>query len=336
MERRPSVKGWIFLGLTPLILLYIGGLYRLGGFSPLFALVLLFAIPGAGLLALTGYRLVGSVPAWSAMVLGLLTAFLGCGDKGTAVLIWALCCGGPLAVSLLWPNLPRIRPLAMAALPTAGALWLGGALLYARWHFGTWQLSAVTRRIAEQYLALVEQVEGIYAELYPEGFPEQLQGMLTLMKEQGQAVGFMLITYVSFLLLGSFFGCIWAADRIASPHKKDRWLGSWGAMVPTPGISWIYFFSYFGVTFLNEQVRPVAVAVVTLAGFFYVFAALYTLRCFMRKKNWHSALQFLILFAGFTLSLFTAYGSALEPYSLLLILGLVVTTTPAVTKKILK
>ncbi len=336
MERKSSFKGWIFLGLVPLILLYIGVLYRIGGFSPASVLMLMAAIPGVGLLSLTGYRLVGSVPAWVAMLLGLLAAFIGCGEKGTAVLIWALCCGGPLAVSLLWPNLPRIRPLAMGALPVAGVFWLGGSLLYAKWHFGTWQLAAVTRRIAERFLALIDQMEAVYREIYPEGFPEDLENMFTLLREQDQAMGFLMISFLAYLLLGSFFGCIWAADRIASPDRAARWLGSWASMIPTPGISWLYFIAYFAAPFLKESVQQTAVAVLNLLGFFYVFTALYTLLRLLRQKNWPPAVQFLLIFAGFVMAFLSAGGSALSAYSLLLIAGLVVATSPSIVKKILK
>ena len=123
MERKNQVKGWILLGLAPLILYYIGTLYRVGGFSPLFTLTLLMAVPGVGLLILTGFRQAGSVPAWLSMTAGLIAALFACGEKGMAVLVWAVCCGGPLAVSLLWPGRPRIRPLAMSALPVAGSIW---------------------------------------------------------------------------------------------------------------------------------------------------------------------------------------------------------------------
>ena len=98
MERKNQVKGWILLGLAPLILYYIGTLYRVGGFSPLFTLTLLMAVPGVGLLILTGFRQAGSVPAWLSMTAGLIAALFACCEKGMAVLVWAVCCGGPLSV----------------------------------------------------------------------------------------------------------------------------------------------------------------------------------------------------------------------------------------------
>lgn len=336
MDRKKQVKGWILLGLVPLILLYIGSLYRIGGFSPVFTMTLLAAVPGVGLLALSGFRMAGSIPAWAAMAAGLLTALFGCEERGTAMLVWALCCGGPLAVSIVWPSRQKIRPLAMDALPVAGAVWLGGSLLYARWHFGTWQLSAVTRRIGESYLLLIDQMEQIYKELYPQGFPQELEQMLALIREQDQAVGFLMISLVAYLLFGSFFGCIWAADRIASQSKKERWLGSWSALIPSRGLSWAFFIAYFIAPFLGEEVQLPAMTVLNLLGFFYVFTALYTLLQLLREKGWRPVFQGLLVGGLFVLSFFSVNGSALAPYSLLLIAGLVVATTPAVVQKILK
>ena len=336
MERKDRLKGWILLGLAPLILYYIGTLYRLGGFSPLLALTLLMAIPGLGVLTLTGFRRAGSVPAWLSMTVGLITTLFACGEKGMALLIWSVCCGGPLAASLVWPSRPRIRPLAKTALPIAGGVWLGGALLYTHWHFGTWELSVVTRRIAERYLGLVQELEKIYVQIYPDGFPAELQDLLAIIKEQDRTVGFLMISLVSYLLFGSFFGCVWAADRLASSCTKERWLGGWNTLIPHQGLAWLYFAAYFICPFLKESVQLPASTVLNLSGFFFVFAALYTLREWMRKKKVRSVLQFLLIGAGFALAFFTVNGGALSVYSLLLIAGLVVTTTPAVVKKIIK
>jgi hypothetical protein len=335
MNLKETIKGGIFLGLAPLILLYIGNLYRFGGFSPAFAMLLAVAIPGVGVLLLSGFRLMGSVPGWISMLLCLVVAYLATADAGTAVLVWAACCGAPIAVSLFWPNFPRLRPLVMGALPLAGGIWLGGGLLYAKLHLGGWDLSAITRKISEGFLAMLDQMEQIYGQIYTEGIPQEFHEMLALLREQHQIFGFSAICLAANLLMGSFFGSIWAADRIASPGPDQRWLGSWAVLFPSKGISWLFALAYFSVPFLADPIRQTMTGVLNLLGFFYVFAALYVFLQFLRKKNWPKPAQFLVIFTGFVLAFFSVGGLVLAPYSLLLVAGLVFCTSRHLTKKIL-
>lgn len=324
--KKANFKGWFYLGLATLILLYAGLLYRGGGFSGAFTLALFGAMVGAGILYSAGYRRLGSAPAWAAMAAGLIGCLIACGDAGTAVLLWALGCGTPLAVSLLWSYRPQIRPLAMAALPLAGGVWLLGTLVYGKLHLGSWALQGLTKRIAEKYLTAVGQMEQIYQQIYPEGFPEPLVKMLEMMKGMDRLVGFFCITFIAYALVGSFFLSVWAADRLA----EKRVLGSWATMVPTRGISWLFMLGYFFTMFLAEPYYTNITATFHLFGFFYVFTALYALLHLLRRKNCGRFLRRLIIGALFLLAYCSAGNSLVSIYSLLMMAGLVIATAPRV------
>ncbi len=324
--KKANFKGWFYLGLATLILLYAGLLYRGGGFSGAFTLALLGAMAGAGILYSAGYRRLGSVPAWAAMAGGMAVCLLTCGDAGTAVLLWAFGCGTPLAVSLLWSHRPKIRPLSMAALPLAGGIWLMGTLLYSKLHCGSWALNGLTERIAEKYLTAVGQMEQIYRQIYTEGFPEQLIKMLEMMKGMDRAVGFFCIVFIAYALIGSFFLSVWAADRLA----EKRILGCWATMVPTRGISWLFMLGYFFTMFLAEPYYTNITATFHLFGFFYVFTALYALLHLLRRKNCARFLRRLIIGVLFILAYCSAGNSLVSIYSLLMMAGLVIATAPRV------
>lgn len=324
--KKKNFKGWLDLGAASLILLYASWIYRGAGFSGAFALTLGAAMLCAGGFYLAGFRRLGSVPAWIALALGGLLSYLGCGDGATAILIWALCCGTPLAVSLLWPNLQKVRPLSMAALPLAGGIWLGGTLLYCKLHFGSWSASAIVARIAEKYLLAVDQMEQIYHQIYPEGFPEQLVKMLEMMKEMDRTIGFFCVVSIAYGLVGSFFAHIWMADRLA----EERWLGSWSALIPSRGISWLFMLGYFFTMFLAEPYYTNVTATFHLFGFFYVFTAFYALLQLLRRKNCGRFLRRLIIGVLFALAYVTAGNALLSVYSISMMVGLVIATAPRI------
>ncbi len=324
--KKETLKGGIYLGLASLILLYTSGLYRASGFSGAFTLALFGAMAGAGIFYSAGYRLLGSVPAWAAMAVGLVVCLLTCGEGGTALLLWALCCGTPLAVSLIWSRRPKILPLSMAALPLAGGIWLLGTLLYSKLHFGSWALNVSVEQIAEKYLVAVGQMEQIYHQIYPEGFPEQLIKMLEMMKGMDRTIGFFCIVSIAYALVGVFFLSVWAADRMA----EKRWLGSWSAMIPSRGISWIFMLGYFFTMFLAEPYYTNITATFHLFGFFYVFTALYVLLQFLRRKNVARFLRRLIIGGLFALAYGSAGNSLVSIYSLLMMAGLVIATAPRI------
>lgn len=324
--RKAKLKGWLCLGLATWILFYASSLYRSGGFSGVFTLALFGAVAGAGILYTAGYRLLGSLPVWAAMATGLIVCLFTCGEGGTALLLWALCCGTPLAVSLLWGKLHQVRPLALAALPSASVIWLLGVLLYGKLHFGSWALNVSVERVAEKYLVAVGQMEQLYQQIYPEGFPEQLVKMLEMMRGMDQTIGFFCIVFIAYALVGSFFLSVWAADRMA----QKRWLGSWAALIPSRGISWIYMLGYFFTMFLADPYYTNITATFHLFGFFYVFTALYALLQFLRRKNCGRFLRQLIIGVLFVLAYCSAGSSLVSVYSLLMMAGLVIATAPRV------
>ena len=325
--KKTKIKGFLYLGIATLILLYASVLYRSGGFSSAFALTLFGAMAGAGIFYAAGYRLLGALPAWAAMAAGLVVCLVGCKESGTALLLWALCCGTPLAVSLLWSKLHRIQPLAMAGLPLAGGIWLSGTLLYSKLHFGSWALNAPVERIGKQYLVAVEQLEQLYQQIYPEGFPEQLIRMLELMKGLDWTIGFLCIVSIAYALVGMFFLSVWVADRLA----EKRWLGSWDTLIPSRSISWVYMLGYFFAMFLAEPHYTNITATFHLFGFFYVFTALYAFLQFLRKKKIHAVWRRLIIGILFVLAYGSVGNSLVSIYSLLMMAGLVIATMPRIT-----
>ena len=324
--KKQTVKGWLYLGIATLILFYASSLYRAGGFSSIFAIALFGAMAGAGVFYSAGYRLLGTLPAGVSLAAGLLVCLITCRESGTALLLWALCCGTPLAVILLWSRYRNIRPLSMAALPLAGGVWLLGALLYGKLHFGSWALNISVERIAEKYLAAVGQMEQIYHQIYPEGFPEQLVKMLEMMKGMNQTIGFFCIVFIAYALVGFFFLSVWAADRMAGKH----WLGSWSALIPTRGVSWLFMLGYFLTMFLGEPYYTNISATFHLFGFFYVFTALYALLQLLRRKHCGRFLRRLIIGSLFVFAYCSAGNSLVSVYSLLMVVGLVIATTPRI------
>lgn len=324
--KKTKFKGFLYLGIATLILFYASVLYRGGGFSGLFTLTLFGAMAGAGILYTAGYRLLGAAPAWAAMAIGLAVCLVGCKESGTALLLWTLTCGTPLAVSLIWSRRSKIRPLSMAALPLAGGIWISGALLYSKLHFSSWALNAPVARIADKYLAAVEQMEQIYRQIYPEGFPEQLTKMLEMMRGMDRVIGFFCIVFIAYALFGTFFLSVWAADRMA----EKRILGGWYSLIPSRGISWIFMLGYFFAMFLAEPHYTNIMATFHLFGFFYVFTALYALLQFLRRKNCGRVLRRLIIGGLFALAYCSAGNSLVSVYSLLMMAGLVIATMPRI------
>lgn len=335
------------MGIGSLILLYLGYTYQVGGWSMSYTLVLAAATIAAPPLYLTGYRLVGSFPAWIAMAAGLLFCWLGGCDIGTALLSWAFCCGTPLAVSLFWPNFPRIKLLCMAALPVAGGIWMAGALGYARLHFGSWDLSAITNRIGDYYLKTVDLLETAYRQslssmeaqlqqIYGDQLPkvmEEVELAIKLTREVSHEVSFQMIVMIAYGLLGLFFFGVWVADRAASPSVKERWLGSWSTLIPGRGISWLFMTAKIFSLFIGGTMAYTLFAVFDLFGYFYVFAALYYLLQFLRKKNWAPWIRGGLIGLLFILSYVFSGSLALSPYMLLMLVGLWIITSPKSLKR---
>lgn len=329
--KKERVKGWLGLIGVLLILLYSGSVYRIGGFSAGFGLALFSAMIAVPALLLASYRRVGSLPAWAAIAVSAAVLCYATGDTATAVLCWAFCCGTPLAVTLFWPYFKKIGPLTAYALPAAGAIWLGGTLVYGKLHFGSWALYTMTQRFADGYAAMVDQMEILYQQLYNEQLPAQLGEMFDLMRSQAAAMGFYLITMIAFALFGLFFLAVFAADR--SFPQAGRWLGSWKTLIPGRGISWLFMGAYILAQLMDGTHFLTLLAVLELFGFFFVFTALHWLLQILRKRGWHPALQVLVIGLLLIMSYFSVGGSLLSAYTILMYVGWWIATLPKIQKK---
>lgn len=327
--KKERIKGWLGLIGSLFLLFYIGGVYRASHFSAGFCLALLSGILAVPAVLLASYRRVGSLPAWVTLAAAFPVLLYGTGDPATAVLTWALTCGTPLAVSLYWPYFKKLRPMTAYALPTAGAFWMAGALGYSKLHFGSWNLYAMTERIAGRYSALVDEMEKLYQQLYQEQLPAPLQEAFELLQTQSAAMGFYAVMMVAFALFGAFFLALWIADRAV---KGAGWLGPWGVLIPGRGISWIFMLLYIGVQFIGGPQIASLLAVIYLFGFFFVFTGVYWLRSLMKKKQWPALAQGLLIGLLLILSYCSVGGALLSPYTILLYLGWWIATLPRMQK----
>ncbi len=326
--KKERIKGWLGLLGTLLILFYIGSVYRAGGFTAGFGLALFSGILAVPALFLASYRRVGTLPAWITAAAALPTLLWSTGDSATAVLAWVLFCGAPFAVTLTWPYFRKVGPLTSHALPMAAAFWMGGALVYSKLHFGSWNLYAMTARIAERYVAMIDEMELLYHRLYGPELPLQMGEAFGVLRSQSVAMGFYVIMMVAFGLMGAYFLGIWVADRAV---KGSHWLGSWAVLIPGRGISWVYMLTYIAVQFIGGAQIATLLAVIYLFGFFFVFTGVYWLRGLMRKKQWPGVAQFLLIGLLLVLAYCTVGGSLLSPYTILLYLGWWIATMPRLT-----
>lgn len=328
----PKIKGWLFMGIAIAIQLYTAALYRLELFSINFGLTLLMAAVATAPFYLIAYRNLGTFPAWLGLALGFAACYFGSGDAGTAILIYTLCSATPLAVTLFWPTHPRIRPLAMITLPVAGGLWIGGAFLYTKLHFGAYDLPAITRQISYRFGGVIDELEAFYEKIYTGRMPAQIPDLMDQLRELAPTIGFFGIMIVAYLLFGGFFISVWLADRSA----PKRWLGSWADLIPGRGAALLYMGCYLVVMFLEEKAAENLIAVCQLFGFLFVFTALYVLLRILRRKNWNPFLRFLMIGGLFLLSFMTVGGALTSPYAILMLAGAMLASTPPLLHKLLK
>lgn len=324
--KKEFIKGWGAMGLALLLVLYGGVVYRTGGFGLSFTFVLFCLMAAVPQLLLYGYRRLGSIATWLVIAAALPLLYYGAKDLATAVLGWAFCCGSPLAVTLFWPYVKRIKPLTVYALPAAGLIWLGGALAYCKLHFGSWDLYGITQRVTQRYGELLEQMKQFYLQLYNNTLPKQFEQLFAVVQEQAATIGFFMVTMVVYALMGVFFLAVYTADH--SVPRQARWLGSWHSLIPGRGISWLYMGSYLLVIFFAKQNYQTYLAVFDLFGFFFVFTAVYRFLQFFRKKGIPPAGRALLVGLLFVLAYLSVGGALLSPYTMLLYVGWWITTTP--------
>ncbi len=317
--RKQQIFGWIAAAISAMILIYCGALYRLAGFTAFFAAGLFGAMIAEPILLLFAYRRLGTLPLW--LFCGGFYALLwwSMQDPATALLSWGVCCATPLAVSFFWPAMRGIRPMAYYALPAAGGLWLAALLGYCKMHFGSWNLSALTQRLNEGFIAMAEQLEQAYLQLYEGALPEQLIEPMEQFKALSAQAGFSVIMALVYTLFGVYFAALWLADR--SLPREQRWLGSWRALVPDRMVSRLYMPAYLIVIFLPSEKAAAFLAVLNLFGFFFVFTALYWLRRRFAARGMNSALQFFLIALMAAAAYLTVGGALLLPYSVLMCMG---------------
>lgn len=325
--KKGTVGGTVGLIAADLLLFYLGLLYRAHCFSFFFGLVLFCALGAVPPLMLAGFRRLGRAPAWLAVVSAFPVLLYGSENLAVAVLVWALCCGTPLAVTLFWDRRKSLEELTFRALPVAALLWLGGAVGYSRLHLGGWSPERITQRIAYRYELMVSKLERFYTALLKEEMPEQLVSAFKILHEQVPYAAFRIVALVCYGLVGCYFLAILLADR--SVPEKERRLGSWSVLVPRRGVGIFFMLLYLGVTFFGEGAGAFTLkAVLDLFGFFFVFTAVYRILGFMRKKQWPPLLRVGIVVLLFALSYLSAGDASLSAYMILLIVGWWIVTTP--------
>lgn len=318
-----QIKGGLCLIAAALLLFYTGSVYRAGGFGVAFSVVLCLSILVVSPLILCGYRRLGSVPAWLMLAVSAFLIYYGSRDAATTLLIWSLCCGVALSVSLFWPGFRKIRPLTQYALPVAGIVWVAGAFGYCKLHFGAWELSEMAHRISHRYVGFLNR--GI-AEIEAGTLKEYAEQAFEYLKEFDFVIGFTLILMVAYLLFGSFFLSVYLADHTS----EGRWLGSWKTLIPGPGLSFVFMLLHFAGLLMNVETLRTLTATLNLFGFFYVFTALYRLHCWMRKKGVNPHLRRLAVGALFALSYFSVGNSLLSVYTIAMYIGWWMASAPQI------
>lgn len=319
---------WNFL-LSVAAILYTTASYNAGGFGIDFGFLMILCALVVSTQALILFRRVGTLLGWSTMAaLGLL-AMLTTADWGTGVLIAAFCLAVPLSVSIFWPAFRGIGPLSRRALPLAGGLLFLGTLAYNYLHFDEWDFSPMLERTTEMVRAFTTQWEQMMAQVYGGKLPEQMLTFAKTFREQAGMMAYNLLLMPVFALFGIFFIAVFLADRKAKAEGTRRWCGSWRALIPPRGISWIYMLINIISVFAGEQLYLPLTGALNLFGFFYVFTAVYKLERFLAKKKLHGFWRGAIVVILFALSFITVGGSTLTPYTLLLFAGWWIATTPA-------
>ncbi len=318
-----KLKGSVYLALAVILLFCTGSAYRAEGFGGGFTVLFCLSVCAVSPLFLAAYRRLGTFMIWGALFVSAVLLYLVAQDAATAILVWTLCCGTALAVSVFWPALRKIRPMAKYALPAAGMVWLVGTLVYCKLHFGRWHLSFIPHRIGQRYYHLLEDsISG----LYTDAIPDYANALLQSLKELELYIGFAVVLLTAYALFGIFFLSVFLADRSAG--RGNRWLGGWHTLIPTRGISLVYMGLHFLGLFINDDALRTLSATLNLFGFFYVFTAFYRLHLWLRTKEVHRYLRRGLIGLLFCLAYFSVGGSLLSVYTISMYVGWWFATTP--------
>ncbi len=274
-------------------------------------------------------RRMGTKWTWLGMVAGFGVLYFFSRNLSVSVLVWSVCCAIPLAVSLIWPLHARIKPLAMRALPLAGAFALGGILLFHKLRFGVWGFDAIIQRIGIFISMTLNRMEWMSGQIYQGEQLALMNSYFALCRENLKTLSFSVVTSAVYGFFGTFFWCVWSADRKAGKEGKGRMLGSWRRLTPSRRLSWLYMGGYLILALLGGTAGQNLAAAFDLFGFLFVFTALYRLLQYLRKKNLPPILRKLLIGGLFLAAYFTVGGGMLlSPYMLLLYIGWWIATLP--------
>ncbi len=324
-----QIKGWSGMFLGGLILAYVGAVYRLGGFGLGMIYALSLAIVTVPLLFTAALRRLGTVALWCGTAVSFCLLFYTGGDLATCILVWALTCAIPLSLSFVWPLCPRIKPLAMRALPAAGAIAMAGTLLYSRLHFGSWDFLKMIKQMVLRLEEMIRMAEQISQEIYVGEQLTQMQAMTQFLRGNSGVLVFTIIQLIVYALFGLFFLSVWRADRKAQRDGYGNMLGSWQGMIPSQWVARLYMFGYLVVLFLPNRIGQNMIAAFDLFGFLFVFAALYRLLQYLRKKGWPSWAKKGVIGGLFLLAYWSVGNALLSPYMILLYAGWWISAFPA-------
>ncbi len=324
--QKSTVFGWINILFSCWVFYLAGQQYAAGGMIALSMTLPLWVVLTAPFLT-AAIRRLGNQWTWAGMAAGFGLLWFASGNWAATVLVWALCCAIPLAVSVVWPLHAKIKPLAMGALPLAGGIALGGALLFHKLRFGSWGVGLILQRIGLYFEIMIGEFQAMALPLYPAEMQEKMSAYFAFLQENASVLAFTVIYMAVYGLFGLFFWCVHSADRKAGKEGRGRLLGPWNTLIPSRGLSWAFIALYIATTFLGTGAAAQNFsAAVHLFGFLYIFIALYYFLQYLRKKNLPPMVSAAIVGALFIIS-YVSVGS-LFPYTVVLYIGWWIATMP--------
>ena len=319
--KKSKVYGWLNIGFCWLIMMELGTLCKATGgiLSAVFMLPLCAVL--TSMFFTSALRRLGTIDVWIGMGGAFFWVWYFSGALSATVLLWICCCAIPLAVSFVWPLHPQIKPLAMRALPVAGLLLGGGAVLFHKLRFGVWGISGIMERIELFWTMVFNAMEQQALQMYTGDKLKQISDILLVSRENLQSMVFSVILMVVYGYFGLFFWSVYSADRKAGKEGLGRMLGPWHKLIPSQGLSYLYMGGYLLSLFLSGKAYENFLAVHNLFGFLFVFTALHRLLHFFRKVDLPPILRKLLIGGLFVSSYFTGGNPFMLVYTVLMFAG---------------
>ncbi len=326
-------KGGFFSLLQIILLAFLLGsaasLYSADGFSVAFAFFLALSVAVSNPVFLGIYRRFGMLVSMGLMLVFGIGIFSLMEDPATALLTCTLCFAIPLLMGFFWPRFRTLESLTKAVLPLTGGVIVGGFLIYCKLHFGVWSPYAAVERMSFRMGETIQNMRSLYAQVYEGELLEQVNSILTLMVQNADAIAREMIFLSVYGLLGIFYFSILWADRVGLKQGQISGCGSWAQLIPSRSISWLYMLGFLILNFINlGSFYQSAAATFTFFGFYYVFASVYLLDRFLRKKQLPVFVRVLIAGLLFLAALFSAGNALFSPYSILMYVGWWIATSP--------